>query len=249
MPNKFIIYGNPGCGKTTYVCCAKTGVTTIPEAQPVLYIDFDEKVKVVQSNVNRLNSIEWDNEKIIADKINVLSFPYTSDTVLRAFTKIESLLRALEDSPFKTIVVDSATSLSELLMQYTLKTSTTKRANANVLGLQDYQIVGNIQGRIVHNILNSGKHVILICHTRVETFNESATIRKEEPMFVGQMARASITGKVDYGGYYTVDKKGKHTIQWDDPTNVRWGNQSMEIGVDEPLPTEVDFSQLAYLFE
>lgn len=248
LQTKLLLYGEPGCGKTHYWANAKTGILSIPEAGPVLLLDFDNKVQGVRSTINTLPEGEFDWKTVREDKINRISFAYTSSTIRQTEAKIQEVLDALEDSPFKTIVIDSATSLSEFYKVWVLKTSGNKRANEDVLSKQDYNVAGEKQNKVINDIINSGKHAILVCHIYKDK-TESGIILKEGPAFIGQVARNSIPGKMDFGCYMFVNDSGERELQWESANGgKRWVLQSIELGVDEPLSTKADFSLLAPLF-
>jgi len=252
-----IIYGEPGSGKTTWLGNSKNGILTVPNACPVLYLDFDDKIKPIRSTVNDIPISEigsW--ESFQPDKINRLSFQVTDRTLDAVYKQLNRLCgeagAITEDNfPAKTIVVDSSTHLSELLSRYTLKYHKVNRVSPEVLSQQDYGMVANLQSRILSNLISSGHNVILLCHVRQDHYKDGS-LKSEEPLFIGKMTRQVIPGKVDYGGYLYINKSGNRQIDWTEKSNAvvqRWVNQSIEIGVDKDLPTDADFSKLAYLFD
>lgn len=255
-----IIYGPPGSGKTTYVLggdiqnkkyVPDTSILAIPEALPICYLDFDHNVGPIRHNVNRL---EDDLSNIEPDKINLLRFYLESDLakLIKEVNRLEALLKAISQTDeINTVIVDSTTTYSQLLMSYSLGTTPVvgneSRIRATTPARADYQTVGGMVSKHIGDLMSSRKNVILISHD--ETIEDKkGNVVGIIPMIVGKQSKKLVSAKATHIGYVEVDAYGKRSVFFNEDKGIHQLKEAIAPGIDKPLPKSFRFADLKNIF-
>lgn len=155
---KVLFYGYSGTGKT---CAASTFPT------PIFYADFDGKVtsaaRFNEKNVERLKEIDFEDFRFSSsDKVT-----NSYQRFLAYLARLEELAPFPEKFPFKTIVVDSLTTLADAQIAYLLKkNSNIHRALPNVPGQQDWGMILLEMKDMVKRVLALPCNVVFTGHIK-----------------------------------------------------------------------------------
>ena len=154
---KILLYGHSGTGKT---CAA----STFPV--PMFYADFDGKVtsaaRFQEKDPDRVKQIEYED------------FRYSSGSKSgNSYAKFLVYLKRLEELagegkfPFKTINIDSLTTMSDAMIPYLLhRHPEIKRSIANVPGQQDWGMILAEMKDVVKRVLALPCNVVFIGHIK-----------------------------------------------------------------------------------
>ena len=174
---KALIYGESGAGKT---CLA----AQMPG--PIEYWDFDHKIS---------SAVYWlsqQGKNAQLDQIDVYQFgqlPLKERIpAWEARTRIiDDLIRKKQPFPFKTLVLDSITSLSHHLMEdYIFRSQTgLKRPLEGVNGLQDYSLYEKHMTRVLTGLLAQDVNIVVLGHVDIDKDETTGQITKK-PLCAGQ---------------------------------------------------------------
>lgn len=198
---KVLVYGHSGTGKT---CLA----STFP--LPIFYADFDGKVasaaRFQGSNPERLKQMEFEDFRFSPS----VSVPNSYGKFLTYLARLEEL-SAVTDGPFpfKTIVLDSLTTMSDAMIPYLLKKhSDIKRAIPGVPGQQDWGMILFEMKNVVKRLLALPCNVVFIGHIK-DTKDEITGAVEYKVALAGQAADAlPILLEEVYRSYVETDKDG-----------------------------------------
>jgi hypothetical protein len=206
---KLLLIGASGAGKTVGAC-------SFPG--PIKVMDFDGKI----SSAAKFYSA--DKEKLEQIDFNPYSkVPIKGDVKLGRKAKMQGFFDDLQvyyglqntnqPLPFKTIIVDSLTTLSDSIMEdyrYVSQTAV-KRPNADQNSMSDYGLLATHFKQIMTGILSLNCNVVFIAHSILAKDESSGTITNEI-LFPGQMSgKLGIYFEEVY--FAKIDSTGKHIWQ------------------------------------
>jgi hypothetical protein len=182
---KALVLGPSGAGKTVSAC-------TFP--LPIKIMDFDGKV------TSAAKFYEKDKERIDGIDLNAYSkMPIKGDQKLGRNPRVGQFLKDLQEIydlqnnkkplPFKTLVVDSITTMADSIMEdyrYVSQTGV-KRPNIDQNSMSDYGLFATHFKQIMTGILSLDCHVVFIGHTQLSK-DETSGVISNEILFSGQMA-------------------------------------------------------------
>lgn len=203
---KGLIYGLSGAGKTS---------TALGAEGPIYVADFDGKISSganywESKDAKKLEQVEFDNFQ-----------PTAVNGGVRVFRKFEQKLTALEKLavdgkfPYQTFVLDSLTSLSDMLLQNIMaENPTVKRFDPKTPAMQDYLILAANFKPLVYRILALPCNVITIGHIAAEKDAEG-TIIGYRPALPGKLPELlPILFQEVYRAYVEVSEgKNIHVLQ------------------------------------
>lgn len=195
---KMLIYGDSGAGKT----CLAAGFPT-----PIWYCDFDGKLssaaKFYKDDQERLKNIEIK----ITPKNSFQDFIDLCNEITR--------LEAKGELPFKTLVIDSFTTMSRKALQHCVKTIQMKRQNLQGFGEKatpnDYGWLKTVFISQIPGILALPANIIFLGHVSTSKDENSGEILRDvmgEGSFGTEMP---IYFEEVYLAY--VDNKKNHMLQ------------------------------------
>lgn len=174
---KLLLLGASGAGKT---------VLAASFPGPVKYFDFDMKISSAASfykdKADLLAGIEY-------EQYNQLPIKERMNTFMSEAKKIDQIVHSKQPLPFKTLVVDSLTTLTAAILEDYKKVSQLgiKRALEDVNSMQDYQLLQIHVLKIITGFLALPCNVVIIGHTQFEKDETSGAI-KENILMPGQLA-------------------------------------------------------------
>jgi hypothetical protein len=174
---KALIYGDSGAGKTCLAAQAPG---------PIEYWDFDGKLSSAVSYFKRTG------QTALLDQIDVHQFgslPMLERIPAweKRTQELDKLIKAKQPFPFKTIVIDSITTLSHHLMEdYIFRSQTgLKRPLPGVNGLQDYSLYEKHMTRVLSGILAQPLNFIVLGHVDIDKDENTGMITRK-PLCAGQ---------------------------------------------------------------
>jgi ABC-type dipeptide/oligopeptide/nickel transport system ATPase component len=174
---KLLLLGESGAGKTVLA-------TSFPT--PIKVYDFDQKIssaaKFYAKDTDRLSSIDVEQYGKLPIKERMQKF-------LASVREIENLQHAGKPLPFKTLVIDSLTTLTNAILEDYKKVSQLgiKRALADVNAMQDYQLLQIHLTQLITGILSLDCNVVVIGHTQLEK-DETTGMMRNTILMPGQLA-------------------------------------------------------------
>lgn len=196
---KVFVYGDSGTGKT---------VLAAGFPGPIKYIDFEGKVNSA-ANFYR-NKLE------ILKNIEVVQFKQHRDlAILNSYTaigkEIENEVKAGK-MKYKTIVFDSITEFSQLLLRdIILRNPTVKRPHADINAMSDYQLLGHYLRQALQGLLQLDCNIVVIGHLETEKDETTGAIACK-PLLAGKNA-AMIPRMFEEVYVSKVTDKGEYTLQ------------------------------------
>lgn len=172
---KIMVYGNSGAGKT---CAA----STFPG--PIHYSDFDGKISSVigfltKNNPPKLQEIEYDSFTDVTKAKGIR--PY------KAFLERLATLEKEVPGKYKTVVIDSLTTLSDSLMENIIAENPgIKGPVPGVPGMQHYLLLGFQFKQLIKRLLALPCNVVMLGHIKVDKDENSGRI-VYRPMLSGQL--------------------------------------------------------------
>ena len=174
---KTLILGPSGAGKTVAAC-------TFPG--PLMVMDFDNKISSAASF--------YENDKKLLSEIEVNSYgkmPIIGDAKLgrkhrmQAFLDDLKVFYALQNNkkplPFKTIVVDTITTLTDSILEDYRSVSQlgVKRPNVDQNSQSDYGLLATHFKQIITGVLALDCHVVFLGHTQLSKDENSGVVTNE----------------------------------------------------------------------
>jgi hypothetical protein len=227
---KGLVYGASGAGKTCFAA-------KFAELGPVEFWDFDHKISSAAN-------FYADNAKIL-NNIEVLQFANKPEkeripAFLERTKQIDTLIAAKKELPFKTLVLDSITTFTNILMRDYLVRSYTmlKRPLPELYGQQDYGILATQLKTIIPNLLVLPCNVIVLGHVESDK-DELTGIISRQPMMPGKNAP---TLPIWFEEVYVakLNAKGERVLQTQ-PDKTYGICRSQRKGLAAEIPMNLDF--------
>lgn len=174
---KGLIYGDAGAGKT---CLA----AQFPG--PIEYWDFDHKIS---SAVRYLRTLDKNDQLKQIDVHQFAQLPVKER--IPAFEKrtqlIDNCIRDKKPLPFKTLVLDSITTLSNDVMEdYIFRSQLgIKRPLIGINSMQDYQLYEKHMTRLITGVLGQDINVVALAHIETDKDETTGAITKR-PLVMGR---------------------------------------------------------------
>lgn len=171
---KGLIYGESGAGKTCFAA-------SFPG--PIEYWDFDHKassfVRYMEGDA-RLNDIDVYQFSQLDPNKRIPAWEVRANFVQGLKSKGAPL-------PFKTLVLDSITTFSMMIMDdYIVRSQTgIKRAIQGINALQDYQLFEKHMSQIITGLLSLECNVVMLAHVSTEKDESTGQIMRQ-PLIPGK---------------------------------------------------------------
>lgn len=142
---RMVLYGPPKCGKTTWIAHNAPKPLIIDVEQGVISLIHDEVVR------------------------NTPTYPFYQRNKIHSLLEF---LRTKDGDVYETIVIDTLTEWNSKLLDGIIKAANPPRADDNPQ-IQDYGLAGNVMRRIITDLLEMDKHIIVTAHTQDRKFGET----------------------------------------------------------------------------
>lgn len=174
---KGLIYGDSGAGKT---CLA----AQFPG--PIKYWDFDGKISSAVLYLTRQNKPEI-LEHIEVSQFGNLPLIERIPAWEKETRELDTQIKAGKGFPFKTLVLDSITTLSHHLMEDYIYRSQSglKRPLPGVNGLQDYSLYEKHMTRVLVGLLGQPINFVVLGHVDIDK-DETTGMISRKPLCSGQ---------------------------------------------------------------
>jgi hypothetical protein len=167
---KVFVLGGYGTGKSVFA-------STFPT--PGFVLDFDDGMLSYRGR-------DWDYE--------------TFEMSGKGWVKFESVYRhikkAAESGKYRTIVLDSATSMTDVAMERALQIDPKRSAEGGPIWNVHYMIVRNLMAPRLNNLLTFPCNIVVCGHWKVETDQKTGAIISVDPLLTGQLS-AKVPGYFD----------------------------------------------------
>jgi hypothetical protein len=205
--------GDFGTGKSVFA-------STFPT--PGFVFDFDNRIKTYRGR-------DWDYA--------------TFDLSAKGWVDFETAYRELQklcaDGKYKTVVVDSTTSMTDTAMERAMQLDPKRSAEGGPIWNVHYQIVKNLMEPKLHGLLNLPTHVIMLGHWKIETDQKTGTILSIDPLLTGQLS-AKVPGYFDeVYAFFSRIREGKDFFYFRTVSQNLYKARSTISGPYRLLPDEV----------
>lgn len=217
---KAYVVGDPGTGKSVFA-------STFP--QPGFVFDFD-------NGIDSYRGKNFDYESFPLDPKGWILFEKT----------MKEVKKAVDEGVYKTVVLDSTTSMTDLAMERAMQLDPKRSATNGPLWNVHYQMVKNLMEGRLRQIINMQCNVIVLGHLETKMNMETGSVISVEPMLTGQLS-TKIPGYFDEV-YYTKTKQkdGKTIFQLQTVAKGYYKARSRLRGIEEYLEDFVpnDYSSI-----
>lgn len=174
---KGLIYGDAGSGKT---CLA----AQFPG--PIEYWDFDHKISSAVNYLKRLGKGEQ-LKQIDVHQFSQLPVKERIPAFEKRTQLIDKYILDKKPLPFATLVIDSVTTLSNMIMEdYIFRSQLAmKRPMVGVNSLQEYQLFAKHMTRLLTGILAQDINVVVLAHIEAEKDDNTGLITRR-PLVTGK---------------------------------------------------------------
>lgn len=211
---KLLVYGDSGTGKTVLAA-------SFAEQGPVEYWDFDHKISSAANF--------YHNKPEILKNIDVYQFAHLpKETRMSEWQKrahqIDTLVRAKQPLPFKTLVLDSLTTFTQYMLEnYITNNKSIKRPLEGINAMQDYQLLDKHLTQIISSLLALDCNVVMLGHLQTEKDEVSGLVSRR-PLMAGKFAdKLPIYFEEVYVS--KVDSAGKYVLQTRTDSNFKCRTQ------------------------
>jgi hypothetical protein len=212
---KLNIYGlgDFGTGKSVFA-------STFPT--PGFVFDFDNRIKTYRGR-------DWD----------YATFDLSAKGWVEFETSYREVGKLVEEGKYKTVVLDSTTSMTDTAMERALQLDPKRSPEGGPIWNVHYQIVKNLMEPKLHGILNFKSHVIMLGHWKIETDQKTGTILSIDPLLTGQLS-AKVPGYFDeVYAFFSRVKEGKDFFYFRTVSQNLYKARSTISGPYRLLPDEV----------
>jgi len=137
----------------------------------------------------------------------------TYDMNWQSWVKFEKdLLRLRKDCKYKTVVVDSTTTMTDLAMERALMLDPKRSPTGGPIWNVHYQMVRNLVEGKLRQIVSLPANVIVLSHIDIKRDESTGAIIDIGPLLTGQLSE-KVPGYFDEV-YYATTRREKSVTQW-----------------------------------
>lgn len=222
---KGLVYGDSGTGKTCFAA-------SFPG--PIEYWDFDGKASSAahffKNDKERLSDIDVHQFITLPREKRIPAWEFRMNL-------IQDCVRKNLPLPFKTLVVDSLTTMVNAIMDdYMIRSQLgIKRAHKDINALQDYQLLDKHLSQLIPGLLALNCNVVMLGHLKLDKDEVTGAITRQ-PLISGQFAgKLPIYFEEVYVS--TVDSAGKYVLQTQSDATYKCRTQR---GLAKLIPTKYE---------
>lgn len=183
---KCMVVGKTGSGKSVFASSFPT---------PGYVFDFDKGILTYRGE-------DFDYDQ----------FPVTAQGWVAFEKKFNEVAKLAAEGKYKTIIFDSASTLTDLAMERAMSLDPKRSATGGPLWNVHYQMVKNLVEGRMQKLMNIPCNLVLIAHVELVTDQETGAILDARPLMTGQLS-TKIPGLFDEV-YYSVAKLEKGKTQF-----------------------------------
>ena len=183
---KIFVLGDYGTGKSVFA-------STFPT--PGFLFDFDNRPLSYRG-------LDWDYE----------SYETSGQGWVKFEKDITTTKKLVEEGKYKTAVLDSTTSMTDVAMERALQIDPRRSDEGGPIWNVHYQIVRNLVEGKLHKLLTLNCNIILIGHWKTEIDSKSGAILSIDPLLTGQLS-TKVPGYFDEV-YAAATKTGQSGTQY-----------------------------------
>lgn len=102
---------------------------------------------------------------------------------------LREIKKEVEEGKYKTIVIDSTTSMTDIAMERALQLDPKRSATGGPLWSCHYMIVRNLMEGKLRQIINFSCNIVVIAHLQIVQDQETGAIIGAEPLLTGQLSK------------------------------------------------------------
>lgn len=160
---KIFLTGDFGTGKSVFAASCPT---------PGFLFDFDAGIQTYRGK-------DFDYE----------SYALSAPGWVKFEKDLREVKKEVEDGKYKTVVVDSTTSMTDIAMERALQLDPKRSTTGGPLWNVHYQLVKNLMEGKLRQIINLPCNIVVIAHLSLIQDQETGAILGAEPLLTGQLAK------------------------------------------------------------
>lgn len=192
---KVYVLGAYGTGKSVFA-------STFPTSGYVF--DFDQGIKTYRG-------MDWDYD----------TFPLTALGWVQFEKAIKEVKKAVEEKKYKTVVIDSTTSMTDCAMSRAMQIDPKRSPEGGPIWNVHFQIVKNLMEPRLKQILSFNCNVVLTGHWNITLDPQNGNIVSIDPLLTGQLSQ-KVPGYLDEVYAADVGKKDGKDVYFIRTTT--WGH-------------------------
>jgi hypothetical protein len=216
--------GGYGTGKSVFA-------STFPT--PGFVFDFDQRIKTYRGK-------DWD----------YATFDLSGKGWVEFETAFREVQKRCKDGKYKTVVLDSTTSMTDCAMERALQLDPKRSSEGGALWNVHFNIVKNLVEPKLHGILSlppSVENVIMLGHWQIVTDAKTGVVISVDPLLTGNLS-AKVPGYFDeIYAFFSDIREGKEKFYFRTLTHGHYKSRSTISGAYKLLPKEINNNYTEFL--
>ena len=160
---KIFLTGDFGTGKSVFAMSCPT---------PGFVFDFDDGIQLYRGR-------DFDYE----------SYPLSSAGWVKFEKDLREIKKEVEEGKYKTIIVDSTTSMTDIAMERSLQLDPKRSATGGPIWNVHFMMVRNLMEGKLRQLINLPCNIVVIAHLSLVRDEDTGAILGAEPLLTGQLSQ------------------------------------------------------------